>query len=128
MTADLDPSSDGADAAALPNLYASVEDFVAGFLVSVYARPVDAQLSGFRWCPRWWEHAEAVSRLEALWVAFEVLRQDPLGAAIWWRDYADPTMRALCDSAGTFKQCSNTQHRVPDDLPIEDPPPRFVER
>lgn len=108
------------------NLYDSVDAFVAGFLVQVYARKVDALKTGFRWCPKWWEHAEAVSRLEALWKAFEILRLDPgTGAAVWWRDYCDPTMSALCDSDGAFRQCSPTEHQVQPDLPIEAPPGWF---
>jgi hypothetical protein len=108
------------------NLYPDVAAFVEGFLVTVYARPVNAQKNDFRWCTRWWEHAEAVSRLEALWKAFETLRQDPgTGAAVWWRDYADPTMNALCSNEGAFKQCSDTQHKVYPDLPVVSAPDWF---
>jgi len=108
------------------NLYTDVAAFVEGFLITVYARPVNAQKNDFRWCAHWWEHAEAVSRLEALWKAFETLRQDPgTGAAVWWRDYADPTLNALCSSEGAFKQCSDTQHKVYADLPVEPAPDWF---
>lgn len=100
-----------------PNVYVFVRDF----LVKVHARPVRDQLS-WRWCSQWWDHPEAVSRLEALWKAFEVLRRDPgTGAATWWRDYADPTMAALSDAAGTFAKCSDTSHALPRDLPMEQP-------
>jgi len=80
------PASDGAEEVEnhFPNVYAFVQDF----LVKVHARPVRAQLS-WHWCSQWWDHPEAVSRLEALWKAFELLRRDPgTGAATWWRDYA----------------------------------------
>jgi len=87
-----------------PNVYVFMQDF----LVKVQARPVRDGLA-LHWCSQWWDHPEAVSRLEALWKAFEVLRRDPgTGAATWWRDYADPTMAALSDAAGTFAKCSDT--------------------
>lgn len=100
-----------------PNVYVFVQDFI----VKVHARPVRDGLS-WHWCSHWWDHPEAVSRLEALWKAFEVLRRDPgTGAATWWRDYADPTMAALSDAGGTFAKCSDTSHAVPPDLPMEQP-------
>lgn len=111
------------------NLYPGVVEFVSGFLTIVYARPVGAQITGFRWCPRWWEHPEALSRLEALWKAFETLRQDPgTGAAVWWRDYADPTMSTLCSPEGPFKGCSPTSHVIPHDLPMDKPPASLLAR
>ncbi len=106
-----------------PNVYVFVQDF----LVKVQARPVRDGLA-LHWCSQWWDHPEAVSRLEALWKAFEVLRRDPgTGAATWWRDYADPTMAALSDAAGTFAKCSDTTHAVPPDLPMEQPAPWLLE-
>jgi hypothetical protein len=100
-----------------PNVYVFVQDF----LVKVQARPVRDGLA-LHWCSQWWDHPEAVSRLEALWKAFEVLRRDPgTGATTWWRDYADPTMAALADAAGTFAKCSDTSHAVPADLPMVPP-------
>ncbi|WP_235532561.1 DUF4913 domain-containing protein [Nocardioides sp. Root140] len=100
-----------------PNVYVFVNDFLS----KVYARPVHRQTS-WKWCSHWWDHPEAVSRLEALWKAFEALRQDPgTGGAVWWRDYADPTMAALADPEGTFAECSDTSHEVPPDLPVLQP-------
>jgi len=113
--------SPGAETEEVENHFPNVYVFVQHFLVKVYARPVRAQLS-WRWCSQWWNHPEAVSRLEALWKAFEILRRDPgTGAATWWRDYADPTMAALSDAAGTFAKCSDTTHAIPPDLPMDDP-------
>ena len=50
------------------------------FLVKVQARPVRDGLA-LHWCSQWWDHPEAVSRLEALWKAFEVRRDPGTGAA-----------------------------------------------
>lgn len=59
-----------------------------------------------RWCRKWYLHAEAMSRLDALWRAYEALRVgDPTGMTVWWRDYADPTMSALTREGGTFADC-----------------------
>ncbi|MBU2698566.1 hypothetical protein CCO04_26105 [Pimelobacter sp. 30-1] len=105
------------------DLFDSVYAFVPNFLAIVYARPIGSQITGFRWCSTWWEHPEAVSRLEALWKAFETLRQDPTtGAAVWWRDFADPTMSALCSPDGPFKQCSDQDHKLSADLPTKEAP------
>lgn len=102
-----------------PNVYV----FVQNFLAVVYARPVSDQNSAFRWCRVWFEHPEAVARLESLWKAFESLRLDPgTGGAVWWRDYADPTMAALTQSAGPFWKCSASKHAVPEALPMAEAP------
>jgi len=120
MTGETDSTAAG-DEPEVENHFPNVYVFVQDFLVKVQARPVRDGLA-LHWCSQWWDHPEAVSRLEALWKAFEVLRRDPgTGAATWWRDYADPTMAALSDAAGTFAKCSDTTHAVPPDLPVEPP-------
>lgn len=97
-----------------PNVYV----FVSEFLTRVYARHYEPAGS-WRWCSTWWEHPEAVSRLDALWQAFEALRQEPgTGPATWWRDYCDPTMTALTDPHGTFAQCkAGDRHQLAQPLP-----------
>ncbi|WP_370460793.1 DUF4913 domain-containing protein [Pseudarthrobacter sp. GA104] len=48
------------------------------------------------WCPRWWNRPEAISRLEALWRAWEHLRLDgATGMTVWWRDHATHHMGIL---------------------------------
>ncbi|MFS3130640.1 DUF4913 domain-containing protein [Nocardioides sp. Bht2] len=101
--------------------YTSVVEFVNEFLAVVYARRtgMKAQL---RWCSEWWRHPEALSRLEGLWKAFEVLRLDPgTGTTVWWRDYADPTMSVLLDPNGTFAECGSDEHKAIPDLPVKYP-------
>jgi len=96
-----------------PNVFA----FVVDHLAHVYEREA-AKMSTFRWCARWYEHPEAVSRLEGLWKAFEALRLDPtVGASTWWRDHADPAMSALSSGNGPFRQCTPDQHAAPQILP-----------
>lgn len=84
----------------------SVYDFVEQHLVFLYERRVRGS-EDRAWCPQWWSHPEAVSRLEALWRAWEALRTDPaLGMSVWWRDHADAHMSVLLDTAGPFWACS----------------------
>lgn len=106
-----------------PLHYPNVYVFVDHFLVHIYARHYEPA-SAWRWCSRWWEHPEAVSRLAALWQAFEALRQEPgTGPATWWRDYCDPTMAALTDPGGPFAQCrGGERHEPPTQLPTTPPP------
>ncbi|WP_104181715.1 DUF4913 domain-containing protein [Arthrobacter sp. B0490] len=105
---DADTSEDG------PKLYfPNLEVFVTDFLVNHYARPLDpmGHDKEFTWCSSWWAHTEAVSRLSALWRAWETLRLDGgTGMADWWRNYADPTMHTLFYSKGPFKGCTATKH------------------
>lgn len=80
---------------------------------------------GCTWCPEWWRHAEAISRLEALWRAWEHLRLDAAtGISLWFRDHADPHMAMLLDADGPFKRCSPTKGhgRELDPLPLREPP------
>jgi hypothetical protein len=118
------PPSSVAHEQVIENHYPSVNEFVTYFLSAVYARPVSAQHTSFRWCSQWWDHPEAVARLEALWAAWEGARlQPPPAMAGWWLSYCDPMMRALCNSEGPFQQCSDTQHHKAADLPVISPHP-----
>jgi len=96
---------------AYPSLNAWVEDY---FTV-VFARPVGGEV---RWCSQWREHAEALTRLEALWRAWETLRLDSnIGIAMWLTNYLDPQLAALTNRAGTFAQCTPDRHAAPAALP-----------
>jgi hypothetical protein len=100
--------------------YATVEDFVRELLAPMYRRALDG--TDRSWCPEWWRHAEAISRLDALWRAWEHLRLDPdTGMSVWFRDHADHHMAVLLDSEGPFKRCSKG-HRALDELPLEPAP------
>lgn len=101
--------------------FASVYEFVEEHLVQVYARNVNKPSR--RWCKQWWAHKEAVSRLEALWRAYEQMRTDP-GSAMssWWLDHADRQMAVLLDPEGPFDGCSAEFDRhepAADALPVE---------
>ena len=108
--------------------FANVYVFVRDFLSPMYARHGLTEQSQWHWCRRWWDHPEAVARLEALWQVFEALRSSPgVGAAAWWRDWCDPTMGALSDPEGPFRLCGGDQHRLPPSLAIDDPPQALLD-
>ena len=102
--------------------FESVYEFVDTHLVRIYARKVTHKQDR-RWCPRWFEHPEAVSRLEALWRAYEALRLDPAtGMSTWWRDHADYHMKMLMAPDGPFEACSADQghsERTATELPTD---------
>ncbi|MGW4635574.1 DUF4913 domain-containing protein [Nocardia sp. NPDC004415] len=87
--------------------YADVVDFVDNYLGVNYRRDVHDYDPSMRWCPEWIRHGEAKSRLSALWLAFEHLRQgEHLEQIKFWRDCVDPTMDRLLSPSGPFKHCS----------------------
>lgn len=110
-----------------PQMFDSLEAWVSTYLAPIITVEPGP---GMRWCPQWWRHPEAVSRLEALWRAWEHLRiaEDPTAMSLWWRDHADHHLTILLEGARTpFKQCSaEPDHGHRDDLPplpVEAAPP-----
>ena len=97
--------------------YPHVGEFVTDRLIYLYQRPTPE--SGLVWCPEWFRHAQALSRLDSIWRAWEHLRFDPaVGMSNWWTNYADPNMRALMDPVtGPFARCVNG-HQDPEPLPV----------
>jgi hypothetical protein len=91
--------------------YLTIEDWVSGYFLPMFRRTLGGE---FRWCHQWWNHGEAISRLTALWHAWEVLRLQPgTGIATWYRDYLDQQLPILMGARGPFYQCSETSHREP---------------
>lgn len=89
--------------------YPDVQTFVQKYVCEVYRREVSDRgvKTQRRWCPQWWRHGEAKARFEALWMAFEALRQgETIEQSIFWLTHFGPTMAALLDPEGPFKYCS----------------------
>lgn len=113
-------------AEAPPTLYyGSVDEFVREYLRHVYRRRIDGR--NRVWAARWWEHDEAVVRLEGLWRAWEHLRLDPsTGMSVWLRDHADYHMAVLMDPDGPFHavdvEANENKSRKGDPLPYLPPP------
>jgi hypothetical protein len=109
--------------------FRNVEAFVGHYLAHVVERRIAVgATAGLYWCPRWWAHPEAISRLYALWRAWETLRvSDPqTGMSIWWRDHLDPHLNALTSEYGPFGRCRPDKHTEPKPLPVEPAPPEVL--
>ena len=62
--------------------------------------------------------------MDALWRAFEQLRQDPgTGMSVFWRDHADHHMTVLLDADGPFKGCEDGHSTHPLEPIHQDEPP-----
>jgi hypothetical protein len=108
-----------------PNVGAFMDDYLARIVERQVAKGVR---SGIYWCPQWWAHPEALSRVYALWRAWETLRvSDPnTGMSIWWRDHLDPHLGALAADHGPFTRCSPDRHYDPTPLPTTPVPPEVL--
>lgn len=100
--------------------YPTLTAWVTEYLAPTIRRP---EKNGRVWCPQWWRHAEAISRLEALWRSWEHLRLDgATGMSTWWRDHADHHLAALIDTDGPFSRCRCGHAGENDPLAVEPPP------
>ncbi|WP_239405016.1 DUF4913 domain-containing protein [Frankia sp. Cj3] len=101
--------------------FTSVTDWVEQYLRVAYPRSTGGE---FRWCAQWWDHTEAVIRLEALWRAWEHARTDPnTGIATWHVSYLDPQLAVLCGPSGPFRACRPDRHEPDRPLPVTPVPP-----
>jgi hypothetical protein len=109
----------GGDKANPKPVFADVVSFVNRYV----APATGTRLGGpVAWCPRWWEHPNAVLRLTALWRAWETLRLEPAGMSAWWVGHYDAHMRALLDAdRGPFYRCTKA-HQSAEALPTVAPP------
>jgi hypothetical protein len=99
-------------------VFGDVHAFVSEHLANLFAHPVRDGDTTFKWCPHWAEHPGAHARLTALWQAWEALHDGTgTGPSAWWRDHAEPTMRALTHPEGPFARCGPTRHQLPPALP-----------
>lgn len=100
-----------------PLVYGSAEEFLHEQLLPTYIRNVRGKQA--RWCTRWYLHAEAISRVTAMWRSWEKLRLEAgTGASDWWLHHADPHMRVLLDPEGPFFNCGDG-HSAPKVLDVE---------
>jgi hypothetical protein len=97
-------------------VFPDLEAWVTGWFVQVFARHPGPDR---RWCSKWWDHPEAIHRLEDLWRSWEALRlRDDLGMSTWLREHLDPQRDRLMADAGPFQSCDKTEHNRPPDLPV----------
>ncbi|WP_432246217.1 DUF4913 domain-containing protein (plasmid) [Arthrobacter sp. G.S.26] len=79
-------------------------------MLPTYVRDVDGRAA--KWCIEWYFHPDAVSRVEALWRAWEHLRLDgATGISVWFKDHADHHITPSSTHAGPFTNatCKNTE-------------------
>ena len=89
-------------------VYPTLDQWVEDYFLATFHRHPGGE---FRWCHQWHDHPEAVTRLEALWRAWEVLRLDPgLGIATWLTHHLDPQLPILMGRAGPFASCTTSRH------------------
>lgn len=122
----VDVPGDGEEGDPAPEpVFRNVEEFVRLRFLPVYVRPEGGQ---FRWCKEWWRHAEAVSRFQSLWHAWEVLRWEAgTGMAIWYRDHLDFQMGILLGDNGPFRECTSRRHQEPRPLAADPAPEGWFE-
>ena len=81
---------------------ATPAEFVEHVIAPLYAQHLTGNGT---WCASWWDHDDALVRLEAVWCAWEALRLEPTtGIARWLRDVADPQVDRDRDR-GPFRAC-----------------------
>ena len=118
------PVDESTQAEEAPTLYyGSVDEFVREFVCPIFRRNVGEEgRADYRWSARWWESAEAIARLEAMWRAWEHLRMDAsTGTSVWLRDHADHHLGVLMSPTGPWALSKDTAG--PDQpLPYEAPP------
>lgn len=103
-------------------LFHSLPEFVANLVCPTFRRELSGKGSGLRWSARWFESAEAIMRLEAMWRSFESLRLDgSTGISLWMRDHADYHLAVLMSADGPFSE-SRDSCSCNDPLPYESPP------
>ena len=119
LTGQSQPGDDGEGQAGID--LAELADWVRDHVAQIYTRPVGA----LRWCATWWEHPEAIVRLESCRRAWgELATQGGAGLSIWHRDHLDPMLAALTSLTGPFRSCEaqpghdGAKHRLPADLPV----------
>lgn len=107
------------------NIYDDPYSFFAAELHPLYARvshkeqEIEAGKQRFAWCPQWWRHVEAVTRISALWHAWEKSRlEDGAAMSTWLLDHADRHMDRLLSPDGPFAYCTAKDGHVSSAVPF----------
>ncbi|MEV4437899.1 DUF4913 domain-containing protein [Streptomyces sp. NPDC049577] len=110
------------DQAAYDAELAALAMWVEYVLAACYLTEVS---SSAPWCPRWFEHPQAVARLHALWLAWQELTTPEAGGytgpSVWARDHLDPCMAQLRHPSGPFAACMTHPER-PQHALLQQPP------
>lgn len=118
-----DPAQPGSGQAPVEPRYPALEPWVVDYFAPMFSRPISPAV---RWCAQWWDHAEAISRLEGLWRSWETARLDELrGMAVWYRDFLDAQLAVLLSAGGPFAQCTPDRHAPTKALATTPAPPGY---
>ena len=97
-------------------------------ITTLIARKVPTTDGAPRWCPQWWDHAEAIARLEAARQAWMALSAAGGTALVTYFDYLDRVVLAVLTSdTGPFARCGPRQHTPDRTLGHTPPPPEIYE-
>lgn len=118
---------DGAKASEGVDMRALVP-WVENNITTLIARKVPTTDGGPRWCPQWWDHAEAIARLEAARHAWMALSTAGGTGLVSYFDYLDRVVLAVLTSdTGPFARCGPRQHTPDRPLGHIPPPPGIYE-
>ncbi|MFD0856323.1 DUF4913 domain-containing protein [Actinomadura adrarensis] len=105
-------------------LYPTLDAWLTHHFIPMYRRTLGGE---YRWCAQWWKHAEAISRLTALWYSWEAMRlQGATGISLWYRDHLDHQLPILLGARGPFYQCTETEHLEPHQAKLTPVPPGWL--
>ena len=98
--------------------------WVENNITTLIARKVPTTDGAPKWCQCWWDHAEAIARLEAARQAWVALSGAGGTALVTYFDYLDRVVLApLTSETGPFARCGPRHHTVERPLGHTPPPP-----
>ncbi|HEY3895067.1 MAG TPA: DUF4913 domain-containing protein [Pseudonocardiaceae bacterium] len=99
--------------------------WVENNITTLIARKVPTTDGAPKWCQCWWDHAEAIARLEAARQAWVTLSDAGGTALVTYFDYLDRVVLApLTSDTGPFARCGPRHHTV--ERPLGHTPPPEV--
>ena len=102
--------------------------WVENNITTLIARKVPTTDGAPRWCPQWWDHAEAIARLEAARQAWNALSTAGGTGLVTYFDYLDRVVLAVLTSdTGPFARCSPRAHTPDRPLGHTPPPPQIYD-
>ncbi len=94
-----------------PPKYPTLEAWVLGYFTPMFLHRIPTN-PRTRWCPDWWDHAEAITRLTHLWHTWEAARWQPETKGSWWLDL-DHHLQILISLDGPFRNCRQPEGHRP---------------
>lgn len=82
---------------------------VTGFVEQWFAPILTRAPGEYLWCRKWFEHAEVIARLTALWNDYEAARVAGTMSTFFIHLF-DPTVAVICGQSGPFHNCKQGEH------------------